>query len=95
MSTKTEDKIAISSVEIQIAGTKLKLTLEQVAELKKILAKAFPDKETVYVPGPTRTIIERDYTWPFTRPYVPRLNEWDITCRSNDSTSATLCLATK
>lgn len=89
MSKTNTDKIAINAVEIDIAGTKLKLTLEQVAELKKILDKAFPDKETIYVPGPAQ-IIYRD-RWPI--PHWERFPNWEVTCKSTGSSSAALCLA--
>lgn len=89
MSTKQteKDRITIRSVEIEIGGTKLKLTLEQVAELKKILAKAFPEPETktVYVPGPER-VVERFRPLPpmqwFKSPDTHKYDEWRVTCQA-------------
>lgn len=82
MATKnSKSDIAVSFVEIEIAGTKLKLTLEQVGELKKMLAKAFPEPtvNTVYVPGPER-IVHR-YPYPPTHwMQSPRLDDMQITC---------------
>lgn len=96
MSTKTTDKIAINSVEIEIAGTKLKLTLEQARELKDVLNKAFPAKEYV---ATAPVIIERE-VWPHYSPNWP-LWRTEITCggssligdRIQGATSGTLCLA--
>ena len=91
MSTKTENKISINAVEIEIAGTKIKLTLEQVAELKKILAKAFPEKEIVYVPGPERVIHEPvSAHWPKTYPW--KNPYWEITCQATSDTSGLMRL---
>lgn len=87
MKAKQPDTIAIRSVEIEIGGTKLKLTLEQVAELKKILAKAFPEPETkvVHVPGPERVIDRyRPYphgTWLKTQE-PSKLDEWKVMCQA-------------
>jgi len=92
MSAKADqDKITIRSVEIEIGGTKIKLTLEQVEELKKILAKAFPEPEikTVYVTG-TERARDRFYhmqpaQW-HQSPATPQRNEWRATFRAQAET---------
>lgn len=102
MSTKTEKAaIAVTGVEIEIGGTKLKLTLDQVAELKKILAKAFPEPETkvVHVPGPER-IIERQRPhyppqWPWDDKRSPKWRQWEITCGSVGQTGTLKLAATQ
>jgi len=75
----------INFVEIEIGDQKIKLTLKQVAELKKILAEAFPEPETktVFVPGPERVVEKPIY--PYKPTWAPdhKWGQWEVTCNSN------------
>lgn len=64
-------KIAVQSVRIEIAGSVLELTLEQVRELKNILGKAFPEPEVKWIPS-APVVIEpfRDHPYRYWEPQV-------------------------
>lgn len=50
---KTEPKIEISKVTLNIKGEKLHLSLEEAKELKLALEKLFPQPETHFIDRPT------------------------------------------
>lgn len=65
-------KIAIDNVEIDIAGKKLKLSIDQAMELRDILDETFPKYSPVspvYIPY----YVERY------REYRPHWTDWEIT----------------
>lgn len=77
------DIVAVTAIEITIAGIKLSLSLEQVKELKQKLAEAFPEPitKTVHIPGPERVVFRErpPVTWQTAKP--SRLNPpFEITC---------------
>ncbi len=75
MKSENSTKIAINSIELEIAGTKLKLTLAQAKELKEMLQKAFPEATVVY--QPTHWIYSQQ---PSLQEFQP--SDWRITCGS-------------
>ena len=78
------EEVKISKIELEIGKNKIKLSLEEAHELKKILNDTFPSKEAVYVPG-TTIYIER-YPQPYWKPY-------DVWCNSYSMGNETLCLS--
>lgn len=94
MKTK-EPKTAVAKVELTIAGTTIKLTLEQFHELRKVINDLFPTEtktvvhEKVWQSPPI--IIPQPIEVP-ARPYKRTTPYWEVTCNSNDKASSTLCI---
>ncbi len=85
-----KSKVSISNVEIEIGGKVIKMTLDEVRELKDVLNDLFP--QPTYIPSQPIIIDRRRYDWPwrtweYSAPYCGSVTADDTLRLTYSSTS--------